>query len=110
MDYHFINAEMLAYIYLLQDGADQNTNIYKIGKTRQQSDSRIINRLRSYSKDTSVHNTFKVPVEHVDTIENTIKRYFKVKYRLVRGFEWFEGDVHDMRDDICDILKDFRGR
>jgi hypothetical protein len=41
----------------------------------------------------------------LNIIENKIKQAFKQQYRLVRGTEWFDGDVKQMRKDI-DIIID----
>lgn len=100
-----------AYIYLIQDGNDIGTNVYKIGKTKQnKNDSRDLCRLRQYSHGTKQHATFSVPYEHVDDIEDIIIREFKSKYKLARGREWFEGNMLEMREDcfrrISQFLKD----
>lgn len=96
-----------AYIYLLQDGEDKNTTIYKIGKTVQTGDdTRVLRRLQAYTKDTVVFNTFCVSVEKVDVIEETIKKVFVDKYALARGKEWFDGNIHEMKKDIDKIIDD----
>ena len=94
-----------AYIYLLQDGSDKNTRIYKVGRTTQKGgDTRKITRVLSYSPGTVVYNIVLVPPESVEEIEKCIKDVFQQKYRLVRGSEWFEGDVTSMKKDIDVIL------
>ncbi len=96
----------LAYIYLIQDGNDKGTNIFKIGRTVQKgSDSRKIKRIQGYSKGTVTYNLWKVDDHMLNEIENHIKISFKDKYVLSRGTEWFEGDVVQMKKDI-DILID----
>jgi hypothetical protein len=96
----------LAYIYLLQDGNDRNTNIYKVGRTTQYGeDSRKLRRLQQYAKGTVVFNTFFVDVDQVKNIEQNILSKFQQKYRLARGFEWFEGDVTEMKKDIDVIIE-----
>lgn len=95
-----------AYIYLLQDGSDINTHIYKIGRTVQRGgDSRKLRRLQEYSKGTIVYNTFHVPLDIVNSIEDKIKQLFVSKYKLVRGLEWFEGDVSLMKKDIDTLIE-----
>lgn len=97
----------LAYIYLIQDGKDKGSHIYKIGKTIQKGgDSRKINRIQQYSKGTIVINIFNTLTEQIDLIENNIKRLFKNKYNLVRGSEWFEGDLYQMSNDIYHIINE----
>jgi len=51
---------MSGLIYILQDGHDLNTDIYKIGKTNQP----IKNRLLTYSKKTVLYETYNVNGKH----------------------------------------------
>jgi hypothetical protein len=96
----------MSYIYLIQDGKDLFTNIFKIGKTKQGIDNVIkLKRFNNYSKGTIQHNTWLVSLDNVDNIEINIKKYFKTKYILVRGFEWFEGNVKQMKKDIDLIIE-----
>lgn len=95
-----------SHIYLIQDGKDVGTNIFKIGKTTQGTDNVIkLKRFHAYSKGTIQHNTWLVSCTILDDIEVKIKTYFKNKYLLVRGHEWFEGNVKEMKKDI-DIIID----
>lgn len=97
--------EKHAYIYLLQDAKDKGTNIYKIGMTVQHgNDFRSIQRVKNYPQGTVLESTFRVPCEEVSFIEDEIKRYFSNKYDLIRGREWFAGDVQTMRNDINNII------
>jgi hypothetical protein len=97
----------LAYIYLIQDGIDKGTEVYKIGMTIQKGgDARQLKRLRHYSKGTIPYNTWKVSQTMIRRIENSIKHTFKRRYRLVRGSEWFEGDVKAMKKDIDIIIEE----
>lgn len=96
----------LAYIYLLQDGKDKGTSVYKVGRTIQQGgDGRKLTRLQNYSKGTVPYNTWKVHEKLVNEIENKIKKAFTAKYHLIRGSEWFQGDVHQMKKDIDHIIE-----
>ena len=96
----------MAYIYLLQDGEDKGTSIYKIGRTVQKGgDSRKLSRLQAYNKGTVVYNIWIVDEGHVNHIEKTIKDTFAKEYRLVRGTEWFEGDVKAMKKKIDAIIE-----
>lgn len=99
--------EELAYIYLIQDGNDRGSYVYKIGRTIQQGDSRKIKRLGNYSKGTVVHYTWKVDSEDVNEIESKIKNIFNNKFELKRGTEWFEGNVYEMKIEIDDIVKSY---
>ena len=97
-----------SYIYLLQDGMDRHTNIFKIGMTEQNSDdSRKLTRLQDYSKGTIVFNTYCVPKRHVRQIETDIKMVFSLKYKLCRGTEWFKGDSQTMKKDIDTIIDNY---
>lgn len=96
----------LAYIYILQDGNDKGTNIYKIGRTIQQNDTRKLDRLCSYTQGTVQYGCFNVLETEIVDIETEIKKRFTEKYKLVRGTEWFQGDVDDMKKDIYKLLLD----
>ena len=103
--------DLAAYIYFLKDGKDIGTNVYKIGRTVQRGgDTRVIIRLRQYSPFTILENAFHVRVDKVNEIESTIKQIFRNKYRLVRGTEWFEGNVKDMYEDIHSVIFDYKQR
>lgn len=100
--------EEIAYIYLLQDGNDRGTDIYKIGRTSDKcQDTRTLKRLKSYSKNTIVYNLTAVSHCEVVKIENDIKSHFNKKYILVRGQEWFKGNVNEMKKDINKIIDDY---
>lgn len=78
----------LAYIYLLQNGEDKDTQVYKIGRTVQKGgDSRKLKRLQSYSKGTVQYNTWKVHIRMVNDIEKKIKEELKKRYLLVNGLK-----------------------
>lgn len=93
-----------AYIYLLQDGHDRGTNIYKIGKTVQCGDTRKLTRLLSYSHGTIQKYLWEVDPISVHNIENDIKVLFTNKFTLSRGKEWFEGNPIEMKRDIDNII------
>lgn len=94
-----------AFIYLIQDGNDRGSNIFKIGKTTQgKDDSRSLTRLKQYSKGTIQHATFSVPYHQVDEIETLLINHFRQKYVLVRGREWFAGDMYEMRRDCQQLI------
>lgn len=96
----------VSYIYLIQDGKDKGTNIYKIGRTTQSgSDIRKLRRIMSYSHGTIIYNIFNVNPCIVNDIERSIKDAFRKKYTLVRGSEWFAGDVISMKKDIDAIIE-----
>lgn len=95
-----------AYIYLIQDGKDIGTNIHKIGRSLQKGgDSRQLRRLQTYSPGTIIYNLWKVDEQYLTSIEKKIIQEFQRKYRLVKGCEWFEGDVKYMKKDIDHIIE-----
>lgn len=103
--------KQIAYIYLLQDGKDRGTDIYKIGRTSERyQDTRTLTRLKNYSLNTIVYNIFQVPNCQVCKIENHIKTFFNTKYSLVRGSEWFQGNVYDMKKDIDLIIDEYHDK
>lgn len=97
----------LGYIYILQETEYKDTNVFKIGRTIQDGeDSRTLCRIKSYPKNTVMHNIFRVYNNNaILEIENAIKTLFTRKYKLVRGTEWFEGNVRLMKRDIDYILE-----
>ena len=99
---------MVSYIYLIQDGGDIGTQIYKIGRTTQHKDWRGISRMKAYSKGTIIHFIACVSVESVIEIETVIIDKFKASYKLVRGREWFLGNVDSMIKDVQFITDKYK--
>lgn len=97
----------LAYIYLLQDGKDVGSNVYKVGRTLQKGgDGRKLNRLQCYSEGTIPSNTWRIKQVHMlNDIEDAIKTIFRKEFCLVRGSEWFEGDVDSMKKSIDGVIE-----
>jgi P4 family phage/plasmid primase-like protien len=98
---------MNSYIYLIQDGEFLNTDVYKVGRTTQKGDTRSLSRIKSYNKDTIQKYLREVNNEHVIDIENDIKRVFKLKYKLIKGTEWFDGNYKNMIIDIDSIINKY---
>ncbi len=95
----------IGYIYLLQDGKHINQGIYKIGKSVQcSSDTRTLNRIKSYSHGTIQHFLIEVPINYLNKVEKAIKNTFSENYTLVEGTEWFSGNVDEMKVDIMNIM------
>jgi hypothetical protein len=91
---------MTSYIYLLQDGQDVGTNVYKIGRTTQSGDCRRLKRFYGYHKLTTPVYIVKVPTIDVVTIERNLKHVFRQRFMLTKGSEWFHGDVGIMIETI----------
>lgn len=100
-----------AFIYLVQSAEDANTSIYKIGRSSQQAiDGRRISRLHSYPVGTMIEMVIRVRTDHVVEVEDAIKQTFKKKYRLVKGSEWFEGNVRHMQKDILALIDEYEDK
>lgn len=93
--------ENISTIYIIQDGKDRGTNIYKIGKT----DKPFKGRFSAYSDKSIVYETYDVDSSICNKIEMYIIRYFKSKYKLEKGREWFSGNVEEMKKDISTIIE-----
>ena len=98
---------MNSYIYLIQDGEFINTDVYKVGRTSQMGDTRSLSRIKSYNKDTIQKYLREVNNDKVIDIESDIKRVFKLKYVLVKGTEWFDGNYKHMITDIDIIVNKY---
>lgn len=96
------------YIYLLQSGEDRESNIYKIGRTSQSIDTRTLERLKNYPRNTIVYYICAVSHCQVVQIEENIKKFFVTKYELARGQEWFKGNLYDMKKDIDSIIDKYQ--
>lgn len=97
----------IAFIYLIQSGDDKGTQIYKIGRSVQKTeDCRQVKRILDYPNGTIIEMVIRVRTDIVVTVEDSIKEAFKKKYRLVRGTEWFEGNVRMMVKNIYDIVNE----
>ena len=86
------------YIYILQDrtSVQLNTNIYKIGKTKQSN----LKRFSAYPKGYKI--IMLMECFNCDIIENKLIKLFKSKYEQVLeyGNEYFKGDLIEMKKDI----------
>lgn len=86
------------YIYILQEREhiNANTQIFKIGKTKQEN----VKRIRQYSKGSRL--IFQIECFDCDIVEKKIIELFKNKYiqKTDIGTEYFEGNIHEMKIDI----------
>jgi len=83
-----------SYIYLIQDSQYRGTNVYKLGRTTQKDDCRVIKRMKDYNYGSEPK--FIRTTTNVITVESDLKRTFKQYFQLVRGQEWFKGDLNLM--------------
>ena len=87
---------MPEYIYIIQEREFVGTNVYKIGKTKQENTKRI----NSYSKGSELE--LQIKCTNCDLKELQLITLFKEKYihRRDLGNEYFEGNVNNMKRDI----------
>jgi hypothetical protein len=99
---------MPSYIYLIQDGEDIGTNIYKVGRTTQLNDCRTINRIKSYNNGSIVYSIIRVHNDNVREIERKILKEFEKMFVLFKGNEWFKGDVEEMMSKVYEISSEYK--
>jgi hypothetical protein len=81
---------MYHFLYLIQTAEDLYTNIYKIGRTEQLPEERF----KGYKKE-----SYPLRISLVDDSklrETELKDLFNIKFKLVRGREYFEGNIENM--------------
>lgn len=103
-----MDTERIAYLYIIQDGNDKDTNIYKVGKSTQKCntcDTRVIRRMKEYNEGTLIFSIEHVNIENVTKMENIIINTLGMKYKCARGREWFKGNLLEIKGDFTDILK-----
>ena len=88
----------MGIIYLIQPFEFINTNIYKIGCSKNENMSRII---KGYKSGSTVHCVFKCN-EHFK-LEKIIINEFKIKFKLAQGREYFEGNFTEIYKIFFDI-------
>ena len=92
---------MYNYLYLIQVNNDIGSNIYKIGKTTQIPSERF----KGYKK-----GTYPIRISMVDDChkrEHELIKLFNIKYKLIRGREYFLGTLNKMILDFnnfCDNI------
>ena len=87
-DYHFI------YLLKEKQDIDNKLNIYKIGKSTQENTRRV----KSYPSGSYLYLLIRCDDCH--SMETKLINKFKNYFDLVRGREYFKGDIHIMMDII----------
>lgn len=90
-------------VYLVQPELVLGTNIYKFGINKGSG-----KRIKSYGKKTIVIREFQT--ECYEEIETILKIKFKKKFKLVKGKEYFEGNLQEMIkifDKVCHMFGRF---
>ena len=93
------------YIYLIQTREYLGTNVYKVGRTSQSGDSRKLTRLTTGYPPESQQKYIE-SVDDVMNAEKAIKKRFKIKFKLVCGSEWFDGDCDEMKEIIREVISE----
>lgn len=88
----------MGIIYLIQPKELFNTNRFKVGCSTKNDNSRIKN---GYKKGTEIFSIFMSEMPF--RIEKIIKYIFKIKYDLIAGQEYFEGNKDDIIDTFNNI-------
>ena len=100
---------MPQYIYLLHEREfiKTNENIYKLGKTKQEHN----NFLKKCPKGSKL--LIQIKCDNCDITRNNLIKYFNNKYTNRRdiGNEYFEGDMDDMKDTICQhVISEYKNK
>ena len=92
----------MEYIYLIEtnESVRCGDNVYKIGRTTQALEKR----LSSYTGD--IHIKHYQKCENCVDAEMDLLEIFNMKYKLIRGREWFHGDVDDMKQTIISYFNE----
>ena len=85
----------MGIIYLIQPKELIGTNRYKIGCSKKDDNSRLKN---GYKKGSDIIQIFETNIPN--KIENIIINVFKIKFNIIAGNEYFEGN----RDDIINTF------
>lgn len=94
--------KIIHYIYIIKDrtAMELGSNIYKIGKTKQEN----LKRFRGYPKGYKI--VLLIACSNCDIIESHIIQLFKKKYIPIKeyGNEYFQGNIQDMIRDIMECI------
>lgn len=88
---------MTEYIYLLHPFEFIHKDVYKIGKTKQEN----LKRFGNYPKGSVL--LYQTVCVNCDVTEKEILKLFKIKYNLIKGYEYFQGDYNEMINDIYQL-------
>ena len=92
-EYHFI------YLLREKQDIDDKLNIYKIGKSTQENTRRV----KSYPSGSYLY--LQIRCNDCHSMETKLINKFKNYFPLVRGREYFKGDIHIMMDIIYSFIQ-----
>ena len=98
----------IIYMFHTRACINANESIYKIGKTRQP----LMNRLRQYTKGTTIEGGVPVPDHLLDSVETHVLRTLRQTFDQKKdyGYEYFEGDRLDIFQCLCRTIEAFLER
>jgi hypothetical protein len=88
----------IGLIYLVQPSEYIGTNVYKIGYSLQENFTRLL----SYGRNTKY--ICNLNCENPLKLETIIKQDFSQKYRLIRGYEYFEGSEQEILNNFIELV------
>lgn len=98
---------MNQYIYLTEMEVAINSEVktlYKIGKTSTGNTKRI----KSYGnecKNVIINHNYRRYCPMLNEVERIIIRELNLKFKCVRGREWFEGDMNEIKNTVNNRIK-----
>ena len=92
-------------VYLIQDGKNWNTNLFKIGKTSNTLNK--TNSIRRFTSDSSYNEYSRIicynEVENYDKVERDLIKEFKKQFSREKQ-EWFRGDLNRMKQTFLEVI------
>ena len=92
-EYHFI------YLLREKQDIDNKLNIFKIGKSTQENTRRV----KSYPSGSYLY--LQIRCNDCHSMESKLIKKFKNYFVLIRGREYFKGDIHIMMDIIYSFIQ-----
>ena len=92
-EYHFI------YLLREKQDIDDKLNIFKIGKSTQENTRRV----KSYPSGSYLY--LQIRCNDCHSMESKLIKKFKNYFVLIRGREYFKGDIHIMMDIIYSFIQ-----
>ena len=88
----------MGIVYLLQPYRYSKKNIYKIGMSRKNN----LDRPNNYGSNTIIYLIMNC--ENSLQAENRIRRVFRKKFKNCLGYDYFQGDIHQMKKEFSKIV------
>ncbi len=88
----------MGIVYLLQPYRYSKKNIYKIGMSRKNN----LDRPNNYGSNTIIYLIMNC--ENSLQAENRIRKVFRKKFKNCLGYDYFQGDIHQMKKEFSKIV------